>query len=239
MDLSIIIPLYNEEQQIIPLLERLFMVQMPDCIGQYEVLVVDDGSSDNSAQLVKEYVALHPTKNIRLLRLGNNRGKGAAIKHGLAAASGLRILIQDADLELIPEDIPSMIDAMEKLDVDFVNGSRYLPGVLRPMSSYRRYLVNMLFSWLTSICINVRITDMACGYKLFRTGILSEFELREERFGVEAELIIKALRRGKTRVTEVPVHYFPRNYGEGKKFRTIDGLNVLEVILRYGLMGYK
>jgi glycosyltransferase involved in cell wall biosynthesis len=239
MDLSIIIPLYNEEQQIIALLDRLFMVQMPECISAYEVLVVDDGSSDASARLVSDYLQKHPEKNLRLLKLENNRGKGAAIKHGMSAASGLRILIQDADLELIPEDIPALLNAMEALDADFVNGSRYLPGVIRPISGYRRYLINKLFSFLTSVFIDVRITDMACGYKLFRSRLLSEFELREERFGVEAELIIKALRRGKTRVTEVPVHYFPRNYGEGKKFQTIDGINVLGVILRYGLFGYK
>lgn len=239
MKLSIIIPLYNEEQQIITLLERLSKVDLSPWVGPFEVLVVDDGSSDDSARLVKDFMERGPALNLRLLHLENNRGKGAAIRHGLAASTGNQILIQDADLELIPEDIPALLQAMKVLDADFVNGSRYLPGVLRPLSGYSRYLVNMLFSWLTSLFINVRITDMACGYKLFKRNLLSEFELREDRFGFEAELIIKAMRNRKTIIAEVPVHYFPRNYGEGKKFRTTDGLNVLGVIFRYGLLGYQ
>ena len=126
-----------------------------------------------------------------------------------------------------------MIDTLQKLDVQFVNGSRYLPGIPRPLSSYRRYLANRMMTWLTSVLINVKLTDMACGYKLFYRELYNQLHLKENRFGFEAEIIIKAMRIRKNNITEVPVNYFPRNLGEGKKMRTSDGFKMLWTIIKY------
>ena len=163
-------------------------------------------------------------------------GKGRAVKTGIEKSSGDVILIQDADLELSPSDIPSMLNAMHDLKVEFVNGSRYLHGVVRPLASYRRYIVNRLFTFLTSVLINVRLTDMACGYKLFTRSLYNRIHLRENRFGFEAELIIKALRDKRNNVAEVPVKYFPRREGEGKKLKLSDGVKILWTIFRYGVL---
>ena len=235
MELNIIIPLYNEEDHILTTLEKVSKVKLPDFISKSGIVVVDDKSTDHSAEKVKAFIEKHPEVNIELLQLEINSGKGAAVRHGINNSGGDLIVIQDADLELIPDDIPVMLNAMQSLGVQFVNGSRYLQGIPRPLSSYRRYLANRFMTWLTSILINVKLTDMACGYKLFTRSLYEKLDLKENRFGIEAEIIIKAMRIRKNNITEVPVNYFPRNKGEGKKIKTSDGLRILATIIKYSL----
>lgn len=231
MKLTIIIPLYNEEKTISEVVNKLNSIQYPSTIDEYEIIIVDDGSKDQSAevsqQLSQKYDQIH------LVRKPLNQGKGAAMRTGLEHATGDVILFQDADLELNPEDIPSMINAMTEFNVEFVNGSRYLPGMVRPLASYRRYLANRLFTFLTSLLINVKLTDMACGYKLIHRNLLSKIKIQENRFGIEAELIIKALKIKKNNIIEVPVQYRPRLENEGKKLRNIDAFRILFTIVRY------
>jgi glycosyltransferase involved in cell wall biosynthesis len=234
MFLSIIVPLYNEASNILPVLKSILKVQFPSYLEKYEIIVVDDKSTDDSYQIVSRFINEYAF--IRLIRHEQNMGKGMAVHTGISNASGDVFLIQDADLELVPDDIPRLLDAMHNLKIGFVNGSRYLPGVVRPLSSFKRYLANRLFTFLTSIVINVKITDMACGYKLVRKDLYQLLILKEKRFGFEAELIIKAMRIKKNNIAEVPVQYFPRNQGEGKKFRNIDGLKILLTIFKYGLL---
>jgi len=231
--LSIIIPLYNEENLVAEVIRQVYSVQLPAAVTEFEVVVVDDCSSDNSFPVVNAMQATYP--GLRILRHDVNKGKGAAVRYGIQEAKGDIFLIQDADLELRPQDIPRMIDCMYELKVEFVNGSRYMEGVNRPLSSYKRYLANKFFTFLTAILINVKITDMACGYKLLHRNLYSHLSLRENRFGFEAELIIKALRVKRNNIAEVPVHYFPRNEGEGKKLRNSDAFKILWTIIRFGL----
>ncbi len=213
MILSIIIPLYNEEDSILIVLDSLQKVKYPAFISSYEIIVVDDCSTDESFKRVKDLSA--GSKTISLISQQKNQGKGAAVHKGFKEAKGDILLIQDADLELDPNDIPHLLDAMFKLKIHFINGSRYLPGPIRPISSYRRYLANRVFTFLTSVLVNVKLTDMACGYKLIDRKLLDKIALHEKRFGFEAELILKALRYRKNNIAEVPVNYFPRNAGEG------------------------
>lgn len=237
MKLSIIIPLFNEERSILILLDQLIKTEYPSFLESVEFVVVDDCSSDKSFEVVKEFIS--DKKAFRLFKHEVNKGKGAAVKTGIKNSDGDVFLIQDADLELSPTDIPAMIKAMEELNVQFINGSRYLPGVARPLASYKRYWGNRLFTNLTSIVINVKLTDMACGYKLFHKDLYDQIELKENRFGFEAELIIKALRIKRNNVAEVPVKYFPRNAGEGKKLNTRDAFKILWTIFKYGILRLK
>jgi glycosyltransferase involved in cell wall biosynthesis len=230
--LSIIVPLYNEPETVLVVLEHLQKISLPSFVESREIVVVDDCSTDVSFHNVEQYQLQHP--EIVLLRHKKNMGKGRAVKTGIEKSTGNVILIQDADLELSPTDIPAMLNAMHELKIEFVNGSRYLQGLVRPLASYRRYMVNRLFTFLTSILINVRLTDMACGYKLFTRSLYSRIKLEENRFGFEAELIIKALRDKRNNVAEVPVKYFPRREGEGKKLKVSDGFKILWTILKYG-----
>jgi glycosyltransferase involved in cell wall biosynthesis len=237
MRLSIVVPFFNETKTVVKVLESLAEVNWPSFLEHVEIICVNDASTDDGASRVLTY--LKDKENIRLINLDKNSGKGAAVRRGFAEATGDVFFIQDADLELSASDIPSMLIAMNTIGVEFVNGSRYMPGITRPLSSYRRYLINQWFTGITSILINVKLTDMACGYKLISRSLYEQISLKESRFGFEAELILKALRIKKNNVAEVPVHYFPRNAGEGKKIRNIDGLRILKTIFLYGALRMK
>lgn len=231
--LSIIVPLYNEAGLVTEVIKQLNHVQFPESVSQVEIVVVDDCSTDNSFESVNEMAKKQ--SNLVVFKHDKNQGKGAAVRTGIEHAKGNVFLVQDSDLELIPSDIPRMIDCMHELNIEFVNGSRYMAGVNRPLSSYKRYMANRLFTSLTAIIINVRITDMACGYKLIHRNLYDKIKLNENRFGFEAELIIKAMRIKKNNIAEVPVRYFPRNEGEGKKLRNSDAFKILWTIIKYGL----
>lgn len=233
MNLSIVIPLYNEQDLILEVLGKLLKLKLPDFVNSHEIIIVDDCSTDDSNERVSAFIKDKPI--IRLLKHQVNKGKGAAVRTGIENAKGDVYLIQDADLELSPSDIPTMLNAMHELGVQFVNGSRYLPGVHRPLAAYKRYIANKLFTFLTSLLIDVHLTDMACGYKLISKELWDKISLKENRFGFEAELIIKALRIKRNNITEVPVKYFPRNEGEGKKLKNIDAFKILKTIIKYGL----
>lgn len=233
MHLGIIIPLYNEQETIVVLLRQLLDMKLSPFVKVHEIIVVDDCSADGSYDLVQKFADNHD--HIRLFRHEKNMGKGAAVRTGISKSKGDTFLIRDADLELAVEDIPVMLHAMQELDVEFVNGSRYMAGVNRPLASYRRYLANRFFTFLTSVIVNVKLTDMACGYKLFRKNLYERIQLHENRFGFEAELLIKALRVKRNNIAEVPVRYFPRNEGEGKKLKTADGFKILWTVVKYGI----
>jgi len=237
MILSVIIPVYNEGKDIAVLLNQLTKVEYPSFLEHVEYIIVDDFSSDDSMEVIDAFIANR--NEFSLYRHEMNQGKGAAVKTGIKHAQGDLLLIQDGDLELSPSDIPAMIYAMQELNVEFINGSRYLPGVVRPLASYKRYWGNKLFTNLTSILINVHLTDMACGYKLIHRNLYEKINLKENRFGFEAELIIKALRIKKNNVAEVPVKYFPRNAGEGKKLNFWDAFKILSTIFKYGILKLK
>lgn len=237
MKLSIIIPLFNEEALIIQVVDKVLSVSFPDCVEYWEIIIVDDCSTDGSYMKVKSYV--ENNSKVKIYKHDKNKGKGASVKTGIKHACGDVYLIQDADLELSPSDIPKLIVAMNDLKMQFINGSRYMGGIVRPLYSFRRYSANKLFTFLTSILINVKLTDMACGYKLIAKDLYDKISLRENRFGFEAELIIKAMRVKRNNVAEVPVQYFPRNEGEGKKFMMGDGIKVLWTIIRYGLFRFR
>ena len=191
MKLSIIIPLYNEQDLVIQVLDEIRVVQFPQFLDSLEIIVVDDSSKDQSYERVKKYIDSSLEKNIFLFQHEINLGKGAAVKTGISKSSGDVLLIQDADLELTPKDIPSLLSAKQELGVPFINGSRYIPGVLRTQAAFRRYFFNKLFSLIASVFIDVHITDVACGYKLFDKSLFEKLNLKENRFGFEAELILK------------------------------------------------
>ncbi len=240
MKLSIIIPLYNEQDLVLKVLDELQSVNYPAFLEGYEIIVVDDCSKDQSYERVTEYISKSPNRQfIKLFRHELSSGKGAAVRTGAGKASGDVLLIQDSDLELTPKDIPSMLIAKKELEVPFINGSRYMPGVIRPQSSFKRYFFNKLFTLIASIFIDVHITDVACGYKLFDKSLFEKLNLRENRFGFEAELILKCGRFQRNWIAEVPVRYFPRNLGEGKKLRNIDGLRIFMTLMKYGLFRMK
>lgn len=231
--LNIIVPCYNEEKHISKLLQKLFQV-IPN-IKPFEVhcTIVNDCSTDNT--LSELQTTIKGKSNTQVVSHKKNQGKGAAILTGLNAIESDYILVQDGDLELDPFDIIEMCGEIIPGRIEFVNGSRYMPGKIRPLYAYRRYYFNKSFTRLASILVDVRFTDLACGYKLVSTKLLKEIALKEKRFGIEAEMILKIARKKKNQIVEVPVNYYPRNKGEGKKIKNTDGLRILWTIIKYGL----
>lgn len=231
MILSVIIPAYNEEKYIAETLNEVYALKFPVAVEKAEVIVIDDCSRDRTTEILKELNSKYPELIVH--RNEKNLGKGASVKKGFELSKGDLIFIQDADSELSPSDIPHMLDVMLDLKIEFVNGSRYLPGIVRPVISYKRYFANRFFTFLVSFLSNAKLTDIACGHKLIHRNLLEKIPIRSKRFGFEAEIMIKALKIKKNNIAEVPVMYRPRSVREGKKLKSSDGIKILFTILRY------
>lgn len=238
MKLSIIIPVYNEEKTILEILKRLINIRIPSV--EKEVIVVDDGSSDRTVANIK----YHPSadglniKNIKLIKHYTNRGKGSAVRTGIKNATGDYILIQDADLEYNPKDIPRLIAPVLNGNAEVVYGTRLrrLPNFSRDERNIRfflHYIGNRLLSLITSILYGQWITDMETCYKIFPRNVLEKIDLSAKGFEFEAEITAKLLKKG-VRIKEVPITTNPRGYNEGKKLRTFrDGAIALFSLLKY------
>jgi glycosyltransferase involved in cell wall biosynthesis len=227
--LSILVPLYNEEEFIGPLLERVLAAPLPPGLAR-EIVVVDDGSTDGSAEIAEALAAEHA--EIRLIRHQRNRGKGAAVKTALAAASGEFAVVQDADLEYDPREYPKLLNPLLEGKADAVYGSRFMISGERRVLYFWHALANHLLTGLCNVVADLNLTDMETCYKAFRTSLVRSIPIRSERFGIEPELTIKLARR-EVRIYETPVSYHGRTYEEGKKIGLRDAFEAVFVVLRY------
>jgi glycosyltransferase involved in cell wall biosynthesis len=227
--LTVLVPVYNEEEFVVTLLERVLAAPLPDGMER-EIIVVDDGSTDNSAELVETLAAAHP--QILLIRHSQNRGKGASIRTAIDSAVGDISIIQDSDLEYDPREYLQLIQPILADRADVVFGSRFMAAGERRVLYYWHAVANRLLTTLCNIVSDLNLTDIETCYKAFRTSLLKSIPIRSDRFGIEPELTIKVARR-QVRVYEVPISYHGRTYEEGKKIGFKDGLQALWVILRY------
>jgi glycosyltransferase involved in cell wall biosynthesis len=230
--LSILVPLYNEEEFVGELLRRVISVPLPDGLDR-EIVIVDDASTDASASIVEALVARHPDM-IRLLRHPQNQGKGAAIRTALDAAQGEFCLIQDADLEYDPREYPRLLGPLLDGEADAVFGSRFLTSDRRRVLYYWHSIANGLLTTLCNMASDLNLTDMETCYKAFRSSLIQSIPLRSNRFGIEPEVTIKLAKR-QAKVYEVPISYNGRTYEEGKKIGLKDAVQAVYVILRYWL----
>lgn len=226
--ISVVVPVYNEAATLGTLVERVLAQPF-----SLEVVVVDDGSTDGSAEEADSLAAQHP--NLVVVHQPANRGKGAALHAGFARTTGAFVIVQDADLEYDPRDYGVLLEPLLDGRADVVYGSRFLGGPHRVLN-YHHYIANRGLTELSNLLTNLNLTDMECGYKLFRREVLLGLELREERFGFEPEVTARVARAGH-RVYEVPISYSGRSYQEGKKITWKDGVAALGVILRARLRG--
>jgi glycosyltransferase involved in cell wall biosynthesis len=227
--LSVVVPAYNERATIHNLLQRVAAAPLPPGVA-LEIVVVDDGSKDGTRDLLRE-IAAKANPEILLIEQPENRGKGAAIRTGFAAATGDVLLIQDADLEYDPRDYPVLLQPILDDEADVVFGSRFLGGPHRVLF-YWHSVGNKFLTMLSNMMTDLNLSDMETCYKVFRREVLDGIVLRSNRFGIEPELTAKVARRG-ARVYEVPIHYHGRTYAEGKKIGWKDGVSAIWSILRY------
>lgn len=225
--LSIIIPVYNEEQTIGEVVERVRKVDIGDV--RKEIIIANDGSSDGTRRAIDES-AWRDDPRVRVYDNVINLGKGAAIRLGLAQSTGDILLIQDADLELDPQEYGGLLRPILENGAQVVYGSRFLrrgPGL--PL---RTRLANRVLTWTTNLLYGARLTDMETGYKVFTREALAGIRLRCVGFDFEPEITAKFLKAGR-RIVEVPIGYRPRRADEGKKLRWVDGVDALYVLCRY------
>lgn len=227
MKLSIIIPVFNEEKTIEKIILSIFGLQLSDCnkkIGK-EIIVVDDGSVDKTQNIIS---FLNNKLNFIFLKHSKNKGKGAAIKTALQKARGDFVIIQDADLEYDPKEYKLLLNAIDD-EHQVVYGSRNLGKAKRGYFLF--FLSGKLLSFFCSLLYGAKITDINTCYKLFRADIIKEINLESNGFEFCEEVTIKILRKG-YKIKEVPIHYYPRSFKEGKKIKFKDGVIALWTIIK-------
>jgi glycosyltransferase involved in cell wall biosynthesis len=229
--LSVVIPVYNEEDTIREIVRRVAAV---DVGLKKELVLVDDCSTDNSGAILKALQSEHP--DWKILFHDRNRGKGAALRTGFAAAAGDVVLVQDADLEYDPREYPALLGPIVDGHADVVFGSRFLGGGPHRVVFFWHYVGNRLLTTLSNMMTGINLTDMEVCYKAFRREVIKAIEIREDRFGFEPEITAKVARGG-WRVYEVPVSYYGRSYAEGKKITWRDGAWALWCIVKYRFCG--
>jgi len=229
MKLSIIIPVYNEEKTIEAVLRKIAAQNIAP--WEKEIIVVDDGSTDNSKATISAFATASADKeNCKIISHDKNNGKGAALRTAIAAATGDAVIVQDADLEYDPADFPRLLRELGDPTVDAVYGSRNISPERR---GYPHYVLGVaILTTLTNLLYNARLTDTYTCYKLIRTSVLRSLRSESNGFEWEAEVTAKLLRRGH-RIVEIPIGYRPRSFREGKKIRFRDAVIGFWTLISY------
>jgi glycosyltransferase involved in cell wall biosynthesis len=231
--LSIIIPAYNESATITLILKRILDAELPAGISK-EVIVVDDCSKDNTILLVQAFASEHNFE-INLIQQTVNQGKGAAIRRGFSIATGDYCIVQDADLEYDPDEYQNLLKPVLKANADVVYGSRFMGDKPHRILFFWHSIGNAVLTFLSNMFTNLNLTDMETCYKLIRTSILQNIELKENRFGFEPEITAKIARIPNIKIYEVGISYYGRTYAEGKKINWKDGFRAIWCILKYNV----
>ena len=227
MKISIIVPCYNECKTISVILDKVKNLHEFD----KEIIIIDDFSTDGSREILQK---MENSDQIRILFNEKNFGKGYCIKRGIEKSSGDIIIIQDADLEYDPSDIPKLINPINNGDADVVYGSRFIGSDEKRVLFYWHSLGNKFLTTLSNMFSNLNLTDMECCYKAFKSEIIKNITLKENRFGFEPEVTAKISKKD-IKIFEVGIKYFGRKYSEGKKITWVDGFRALYCIIFYSI----
>jgi glycosyltransferase involved in cell wall biosynthesis len=224
--LSIVVPVYNEVRTVLAVIDRLRAIDLP---LPREILVVNDGSTDGTREVLDAAAIAAAPSGIRIIHAERNAGKGAAIRRGFDEATGTIVAIQDADLELDPQQLSTLVAPILRGDADVVYGSRFLAGP--PAAPWITIAANRALTGTTNLLFGSSITDMETCYKIMRADIARSLQLDANRFDIEPQITARLL-RGRHRIHELPVKFDPRSRAQGKKIGWRDGVRALEVLLR-------
>jgi glycosyltransferase involved in cell wall biosynthesis len=226
--LSVIIPVYNEAETLQEVVRKV--VNVPHLL---EVIIVDDCSTDGTADVISHVVAMYP--QVVTQRLAKNSGKTAAVRAGVALSSGQVVIVQDADREYDPIEIPAVISPILEGRADVVYGSRFLVRRATRVLYYYHYLANKSLTFFSNLFTNLNMTDIETGYKAFRGDIIRNMVIVSTRFGFEVEVTAKVAKL-RASIYEVPISYYGRTYDEGKKIMMRDGLMAVWLIVRFNVL---
>jgi glycosyltransferase involved in cell wall biosynthesis len=226
---SFLVPAYNEAATIVDVLEAVWALGLNS-----QIVVVDDGSADETSDLVERW-RTDKQEDVVLVQQ-TNRGKGAAVRAGIPHLDGEIAVIQDADMEYDPADVPALIEPIRRGAADVVFGSRLSGGRAQRAYLFWHLVGNRFLSLMTNVLYNTTLSDMETGYKAFRTEVLRSLDLRQDDFGIEPEITAKVCKR-KLRVYELPIAYYGRTYAEGKKITWRDGFKAIRVLFGVRLFG--
>ncbi|MBI2999308.1 MAG: glycosyltransferase family 2 protein [Deltaproteobacteria bacterium] len=236
MKLSVVMPVYNEVNTLEEAVRRVRGVRLPK-----EIIVVDDGSTDGSRELLNRLrTQTRPQDDIqnelKVIFQPFNQGKGAAIRSALSFMTGDVVIIQDADLEYDPQDYTKLLDPILAGKADVVYGTRFYGGGAHRVLFFWHYLGNQALTFFSNMLTNLNLSDMEVGYKVFRTEVLKTIDIESQRFGFEVEVTVKVAKK-KYRIYEVPISYYGRTYAEGKKITWKDGFAAFYFLVRFWLKG--
>jgi glycosyltransferase involved in cell wall biosynthesis len=223
--ISVIVPVFNEARTIESVLKRVLAAPF-----NKEVIVVDDGSTDGTREILPKI----SQNNLEVILVPQNRGKGNAVRQGIARSRGEAVVIQDADLEYLPEQIPNLCELILSGEADAVFGSRFI-GTPRKVGKFWHTKANEMVTFFSNVCSNLNITDMETGAKAFRGDVIRKITLKSDRFGFEPEVVAR-LGHLKARIFEIPAPYFGRTYAEGKKIGARDAVAAVWHIIRFNLL---
>jgi glycosyltransferase involved in cell wall biosynthesis len=227
--LSLVVPAFNEERTIETILDRIFE-SLPDV---HEVLVVDDASSDRTAELCRAYRSRE--SRVKLLQHNANQGKTAALRTGFAACAGSIVVVQDADLEYDPREIADLIGPIKENVADVCLGSRFMVRRAGRVLYFRHYLANRFLTFINNVLTDLNLTDVETGYKACRSEIAKNMIIESSGFGFEIEFVAKC-RKIDARIYEVPISYYGRTYEEGKKIGLKDGLDAVWYLVKFNIL---
>jgi glycosyltransferase involved in cell wall biosynthesis len=232
--LSVLVPVFNEVDTFEEALRRVQGVRLPK-----EIIVIDDGSTDGGRELLKRLetetkLGNDPLNELKILFHPTNQGKGAAIRSGMRHVTGDIVIIQDADLEYDPQDYMKLLDPILAGKADVVYGSRFFGSGPHRVLFFWHYVGNQILTFFSNVLTNLNLSDMEVGYKVFRTEILKNVEIKSNRFGFEPEITVKVAKK-KCRFYEVPISYHGRTYAEGKKITWRDGIAAFYFLVRFWL----
>jgi glycosyltransferase involved in cell wall biosynthesis len=235
MKLSIIIPVYNEVNTISALVQLVLEAceRLPEKVTDFEIVIVEDGSSDGTQNILKETFSTHP--KLRLFFQEINQGKGAAITRGFSEATGSIILIQDADMEYDPFEYPDLLLPILDNKADVVYGSRFKGNTTRVLYFWHS-LGNKFLTLFSNMFTDLNLSDMETCYKVFRSPIVKNMVLTSKRFGIEPEMTAKVSKLSQVRIYEIPISYYGRTYAEGKKIGWKDGFSAIWCIFKFNVL---